>query len=167
MVILRRLQPLPLWSLWESIRSHQRRGLNHSRVGSNKRERIPRSQPQRLSLLEELFPEDEYNNRVGSEAKDQDVPRLPLPEVDEFFEEFQDDLDRSRNGPSTVAKTAAAHAFRHQKLAVLALQIASKSLIESDFRRIAPKGKHINDWTGPGDIVKGSPADCSLTNFFL
>lgn len=167
MVVLRLLKSLSLRSLWVSIPSHQCRNLHHSRVRSDRRKRIPRSQPQRLSLLEELFPEDGYMNRIGTEVKDQDVPRLPLLEVDEFFEEPQDDLDRSRNRPNKVTKTAAVHAFRHQKLAVLVLQIASKSLIESDFRRVAPKGRHIDDWTGPGDILKGRPADFSPTTCSL
>lgn len=115
-----------------------------------------------MSLLEELFPEEDTSSGSTSEAKDKDLPRLPLPEVDEFFEDFQDDLDRSKNTSNNVTKTAAANAFRHQQLAVLALQIASKSLVESDFRRVAPRGKHIDEWTGPGDILKGELDDLNL-----
>lgn len=167
MIALRRLKPFSLPPLGGSTSSHQYGCLQDSKVGSNRRKKVPRSQPQRPSLLEELFPEDGYSSSVSSKPKDQDLPRLPLPEVDEFFEEFQGDLDHSRDRPSDVTKTAAAHAFRHQKLAVLALHIASKSLIESDFRRVAPKGKHIDDWTGPGDILKGRQADSGLTKCFF
>lgn len=165
MVVLRQLQPHIVRSLWESIRSQRWRSLHHSRGGSNGKKRVPRSQPQRLSLLEELFPGDGYKNKLSSEVKDQELPRLPLPELDEFFEEVPDDLGRNRDRPSKVTQSAAAHAFRHQKLAVLVLQTASKSLIESDFRRVAPKGKHIDDWTGPGDILRGKPAELCSTNF--
>lgn len=79
--------------------------------------------------------------------------------MDEFFEDFQDDLDRSRDRPKNVTKIAVAHAFRHQQMAVLALYIASKSLIESDFRPVAPKGKPIDEWAGLGDILKGNQDD--------
>ncbi|MCJ1261358.1 hypothetical protein MMC22_001222 [Lobaria immixta] len=48
--------------------------------------------------------------------------------------------------------------LRQFNLAVLVIRRASKSLVESDFRRIAPKGQHIDDWKGPGDILKVIPA---------
>jgi hypothetical protein len=99
------------------------------------------------------------------EQKAQDVPRLPLPEIEGFFEDFQDDLDRSRAQSHKGTNKAAADAFRQQKLAVLALQIGSKSLVESDFRRIAPKGKHIEHWTGPGDITKGKKQEGHFRTF--
>lgn len=112
-----------------------------------------------LSLLEELFPDEVCkieNNISNDPGKEQELPRIPLPEVDELFGDLHDDLELSRRRPRLVTKDAAADAFRRQQLAVVTLQIASKSLVESDFRRIAPKGRHIDEWTGPGDILKGA-----------
>lgn len=110
------------------------------------------------SLLEELFPEEVQKNG-GQDSNFYDdvhnVPRLPLPEVDDAQEGFDHESDRERTQSQRVTKLAAANAFRQQQLAVLSLETGSKSLIESDFRRIAPKGQHIDDWTGPGDILKG------------
>ena len=118
------------------------------------------SQPppsRKLSLLEELFPEEVHRNG-GRDSRfhnrTADVPRLPLPEVDDPLERFEHDPDRESVPPKRVSKIAAANAFRQQQLAVLSLGTASKSLVESDFRRIAPKGQHIDNWTGPGDILK-------------
>lgn len=135
----------------------QLRCLQSSR-GSERRGPARRLRPPKISLFEELFPEETWKNGESDRPVEQiahDVPRLPLPDIEGFFEEFQDDLDRSRAQPHKVTNKAAADSFRQQKLAVLALQIGSKSLVESDFRRIAPKGKHIEHWTGPGDILKG------------
>ncbi len=38
---------------------------------------------------------------------------------------------------------------------VLILYNASPSLIEHEFRRIVPRGKHIKEWRGAGNIEKG------------
>ena len=106
-------------------------------------------------MFEELFPEEAEKEAAQPNGKETTIPRLPLPELDEVFEDYQDDLDGGTLPPQRVTRAAAADAFRQDQLAVLALQLASKSLDESDFRRIAPRGKHIKDWTGPGDILKG------------
>lgn len=155
MIALRLSKPLYLPRAWPSSRFHQHRGLRNSELGNNKKKARSGAHPQRLSLLDELFPEKGSTNKDDSKTRSKDVPRLTLPEVDDFFEEFDDENNPSGRRSSKVTQGAVADAFRHQKIAVLALEIASKSLIESDFRRIAPKGKHIDDWTGPGDILKG------------
>jgi len=38
----------------------------------------------------------------------------------------------------------------------MVLRNASKSLSENDFRRVVPKGRHIEGWKGQGDIMKGT-----------
>jgi len=126
--------------------------------GDHRKDRALKPRSRELSLFEELFPDEVYRaaeDGAEIQGKEQELPRIPLPEVDELFGDFQEELEFSRRQPSHVTKVAAADAFRRQQLAVVALQIASKSLVESDFRRIAPKGRHIDDWTGPGDILKG------------
>ena len=121
---------------------------------SNKERALP-SNLRTSSLLDELFPEEAQHDGVRPKARESTVPRLDLFELDELFEDCQDDLDGGSLPPQRVTKAAAADAFRQDQLAVLALQIGSKSLVEGDFRRITPKGKHIKDWTGPGNILKG------------
>ena len=136
------------------------RPLHTLRKAARSFKRFRPSQPppsRNLSLLEELFPDDvqrDGGRNLRLHNRTADVPRLPLPEVDDPSERSEHDPDRKRVQPKRVSKIAAANAFRQQQLAVLSLGTASKSLIESDFRRIAPKGQHIDNWTGPGDILK-------------
>jgi len=109
-----------------------------------------------LSLFEELFPEEVKKHlSLGHKAgnTEQRIPRLPLPDLDEVDDEDGYTLGQGR--PIGHTESASRAAFRQWNLAVLIIQRASKSLIESDFRRIAPKGQHIEDWKGPGDPLKG------------
>ena len=132
---------------------------NRKGAASFKRFRFPQPPPpRRPSLLEELFPE-EIQRHGGRGPKIDDhvrsVPRLPLPEVDDLSEGFYLESDLERVQPQNLTVEApAAKISPHRQLAILSLDTGSKSLIESDFRRIAPKGQHIDDWIGPGDILK-------------
>ena len=146
---------------WQLCALCHSRLLHRSRKGAASFKKFRASQPLPLrepSLLEELFPE-EIQKDGGRQLKSHDgirnVPRLPLPEFDDSAGRLNHESDRDRAQPKRVTKVAAANAFRRQQLAVLSLDTGSNSLIESDFRRIAPKGKHIDDWTGPGDILNG------------
>lgn len=137
-------------------RSYHSRSPDKSTVRRHSKNETSHLPPPKLSLLEELFPEETSANKTTHNGEDENVPRLALPEVDRFFEEFQDELDPYKQRPKKITARANTNAFKQKQLALLVLQIASKSLVESDFRRIAPKGKHIGDWTGPGDILKGA-----------
>ena len=162
MLSLRPLVAQCLCLRWEMRALCHSRLLHKSRkcAGSFKRLRLrasPLPSSKRPSLLEELFPEeaqkdDDRDPKFYDDV--QNVPRLPLPDIDNFPEEFDHEPDREKDQPKRMTKVAAANAFRQQQLAVLSLDAGSKSLVESDFRRIAPKGQHIDDWTGPGDILK-------------
>ena len=140
-------------------------------MGSFRRITLSQSQPsQEPSLLEELFPEEvRKDGDQDSKSYDhiQKVPRLPLPEVDDLLEGFEQEPDRETSQPRRVTKAAVANAFRQQQIAVLSLEAGSKSLVESDFRRIAPKGKHIDDWTGPGDILRSELEKTGVSGRFL
>ena len=146
--------------LWESRAWCHSRLLHRSRRGVGNFESFRASQPpssQAPSLLEELFPEEvqkDGNRDPKFHDNAQNMPRLPLPEVDDMSEGADNESDRERARSKTATKVAATYAFRQYQLAVLSLDTGSKSLIESDFRRIAPKGQHIEDWTGPGDILQ-------------
>ena len=160
MLILRPSVAQCLRLRWELRACYHSQRLHRSREGTSSLKRVRASQPppsQKPSLLEELFPEEDRKDGDRDSKICEDVqmlPRLPLPELDDFFEVFEHESERKRSQPQRVTKAAAENAFRQQQLAVLSLDTGSKSLIESDFRRIAPKGQHIDDWTGPGDILK-------------
>ena len=118
----------------------------------------------KLSLFAELFPEEDYKKAASaasaaSRPLKQDVnltvPPLSLPTVEELLEGFGIQSSSDLPHPKEATKAASNDAYKHRKTAVLVLQCASKSLVESDFRRIAPKGMHIDGWTGPGDILTG------------
>lgn len=105
-----------------------------------------------LSLLEELFPEEVQKKRNRFPAKElQHIPRLPLSTLTE----------ETHEGPNVVRGGKHLEAFverdslRQWNISVLVIRRASRSLIESDFRRVAPEGQHIDDWKGLGDILRG------------
>ncbi|KAL8790472.1 MAG: hypothetical protein Q9213_000624 [Squamulea squamosa] len=112
-----------------------------------------------VSLFDELFPEEKDELRTAAPDQDQDkiqIPRLPLSDIDHL--DPYPLLNGSPKGPSRKLTQVAAHgAVKQWKPAVLLLNRASKSLVDADFRRIAPKGHHIGEWTGPGDILKVIP----------
>ncbi|KAI4245358.1 MAG: hypothetical protein L6R42_010207, partial [Xanthoria sp. 1 TBL-2021] len=117
------------------------------------------SQSQRASLFDELFPEEKEGLHPTTNRPEHDelhVPRLPLSDIDHL-----DPYPASSGGlkgPSKKrAEAAAQGAPKQWDPAVLVLNRASKSLVDADFRRIAPKGRHIGEWTGPGDILKVIP----------
>lgn len=143
---------------WESRDWCHSRLLHRKGAGNLKSFRVSQLSPsENPSLLEELFPEEvqrDGDRDPKSHDGVQNVPRLPLPEVDDSSERLYHETDRDRAQSKRVTSIAATYAFRQHQVAVLSLNIGSKSLIESDFRRIAPKGQHIDDWTGPGDILQ-------------
>ncbi len=143
-----------------------------SRAVSLTRDRYPKEsskvEPTRelpaISLLEELFPTEAKRYRREREAvqkPEREVPRLLLSAD-------MADLDDPRGALKRVSRNQAIlknelrlkrlqhlRNFRRREISVLHLLNASKSLTEEDFRRIAPKGKHVEGWMGEGDILKG------------
>lgn len=159
------------WLTWSLAVSCQVRYLHSAGGRLSRKNGVRRQKPQKVSLLEELFPEElrkKADSSLNIEEKNHDVPRLPLPEVCGGFQKYHDDPNHSRVRSAQMTRQATVEAFRQEKLAVLVLQIASKSLVESDFRRVAPKGKHIAHWTGPGELLKGmGKANLMQTSFVL
>ena len=118
---------------------------------------VPPVRPE-LSLFEELFPEEVEKHETKESADDPKVPALPkllLPGIDIDDGGFEDGYVKRRKPEEETTKIASTDAYRHWNLAILVFQVASPSLVESDFRRIAPKGQHLRDWVGPGDIFRG------------
>ncbi|KAK5161558.1 hypothetical protein LTR04_004191 [Oleoguttula sp. CCFEE 6159] len=111
------------------------------------------------SLLEELFPEEA--KRKADEAQqnsERQVPRLPLDRTKPPTSEpawtvpQQDTIPEGRDYLDEPDTT------------VLVLRNASKALTENDFRRVVPKGKHIEGWNlEQGDIEKIIPGRDPVT----
>lgn len=105
-----------------------------------------------LSLLEELFPEEVQKKRNRFSAKElQHIPRLPLSTLTDETHECPNVLRGGKQLEAFVERDS----LRQWNISVLVIRRASRSLIESDFRRVAPKGQHIDDWKGLGDILRG------------
>ena len=112
-----------------------------------------------LTLLEELFPE-EISKLAAlsiSDADEEPVPRLPLPEFDDDDESYDDASNLRISDEAWMPAVAAKNVRQEWNLAALVVHRASKSLNENDFRRIIPRGTHIDEWRGPGDFLKGEP----------
>jgi hypothetical protein len=134
------------------------------------RKAIPRqpkqSNPPKLSLFDELFPEERESGNDGGEVK---VDKLPPFQFDQSLEKK---TRRVRDRPPLVWKSPGSKHNSTGELpsrtgqtkqedekqmldaAVLILNSACKRLEESDFLRIGHKGAHIQGWTT--GIIKGT-----------
>ena len=135
------------WVHDTSLRALRR--ADHPTLQASTKPEKPRKE---LSLLEELFPEEikkSANGDAGEKSRNDNPPRLPLSD-------FDDEHAQAQAQRKLMTRAASVDAFRQSNMTVLLLTRASKSLVEGDFRRIAPKGKHIKEWRGPGDILEGN-----------
>ena len=126
-----------------------------------------------LSLFEELFPEEakgghKRKTRLNEERRkttspvggqQDDVPRLPPPDLDTSHDPIR------MQTPKLLAREAEMNAFRENNPTVLVLSGVSLSLVESDFRRISPKGIHIEEWRGLGDNLKGKFVTLNVASY--
>lgn len=114
----------------------------------------------KMSLFEELFPDEAKGpiaEEPSAERKMRELPELALSEIEGNDDDFEDGYVKPRQSRHGTTETASRDAIKHWNPAILVLEVASPSLTESDFRRIAPKGEHISGWVGPGDIFIGRP----------
>lgn len=110
-----------------------------------------------LSLLEELFPEG-FGEAAALDTVDEGeevVPRLPLVDFNDEDDFYNDSQNRKHIEDGRMGEPNLEDGLHEWDLAVLVVSRASKSLVESDFRRLVPRGQHIDGWRGPGDILKG------------
>jgi hypothetical protein len=103
------------------------------------------------SLLEELFPE------ASSYIQPHYTTRNPYPKL-----ELPKDVPLVRRSYTEAAKSQRqrileAFQTRTEPLTVLQLTNCSTGLTESDFRRLVPKGKHIESWVRNGEFQKIIP----------
>lgn len=139
--------------LYLALRQYRNGSASPSKPGQKRKQYNDKEKS--LSLLEELFPEEA---KFGQDAKPQrEIPRLPLdlPNADE-----QKDPQK-RNGRANRFSARSQELYQQMKeqgeqVAVLVLRNASKNLVEEDFQRLIPKGKHIEGWNlEKGDVLKG------------
>ncbi|KAL8671786.1 MAG: hypothetical protein Q9168_003733 [Polycauliona sp. 1 TL-2023] len=148
----RNLRPSLPWRITPHVRSQE----------YSKSDKVKNKTPgssQRLSLFDELFPDEKAQSQPaanGSHHEEFHVPRLPLSDID-HLDPYPASSGKLRGPSKKRAEGAAQGAPKRWDPAVLVLNRASKSLVEADFRRVAPKGRHIDEWTGPGDILKVIP----------
>ncbi|KAL8932007.1 MAG: hypothetical protein Q9211_006585, partial [Gyalolechia sp. 1 TL-2023] len=102
----------------------------------------------KVSLFDELFSEENTQDHDLIE-----IPRLPLSDIG-HLDSFPFRLESGKRLAKKLTEAAAQESVKQWNPAVLVLSRASKSLVDADFRRVAPKGRHIGEWTGPGDILK-------------
>ena len=108
------------------------------------------------SLLEELFPEQiKDRQRLPSEMlKQQDPEALFDPPV---IDDFQDDFLPKPLSTEDNAREPTLGPAPGDKTTILALEGGDSNLSEVDFRRVAPKGWHIEEWRGREDPLKIIP----------
>lgn len=168
---LRLLPPQFLLPSWPIQQCRQFRYVHSPKPKSTPPDPVPDNPPStpstpHLSLLEELFPEEAAKFKPSSQPLalmkklDCDIPPLPLsPDLDDVLSAHA--KARRKNSTNVPRRrdgrigTLSAEARGRTETTAMVFRNASKSLCEDDFRRVVPKGKHIEGWKGQGDILKG------------
>ncbi|KAF3033658.1 hypothetical protein E8E11_002140 [Didymella keratinophila] len=105
------------------------------------------------SLLDELFPEANSLSPPDLSDKRRAPPKLDLPAPDTNPKIRLYDMD------TRTEREKAIDAFRArgEQTTVLQLSNCSTALTEPDFRRLIPRGKHIDTWSSAGEFYKIIP----------
>jgi hypothetical protein len=131
---------------------------------ANNKDDDKQSTENKPSLVEQLFPEETKRYDEAKAKRQREIPRLPL----EMPEGGQTRTDRvERIAPRSEYESRTAMLKRREmefqtkagsQTSVLVLQNASKNLTEEDFRRLIPKGEHLDGWRmEQGDILNVIP----------
>lgn len=101
-----------------------------------------------ISLVDELFPD--IAKKRDKTPEEREVPRLELGIK-----------NQGKNFRQVHARRMQRDYKAFEELGddptILLLRNASKSLVEDDFRRLIPKGKHIPEWQGKGGFLRVIP----------
>ncbi|ESZ94189.1 hypothetical protein SBOR_5415 [Sclerotinia borealis F-4128] len=136
------------------------------------------------SLFEELFPEERLPPSKPRSARLKPRPPLRFPKLPTFdwmsnIEIFDEEevqrraAEKERKDWNIVGKERgweAEDAQQRREASVLILNCASKTLEESDFYRLSPRGEHIEGWTsGIIKIIPGRDPQTlqSLGHYFI
>lgn len=137
--------------------------------------KLPRKSISKLSLFEQLFPDEVGNTTVQAKKNGKFLKEdQPLLKEADWAKEWKTISSNwaSQNTITTtseqeLADTHMAKGFdpqvlrRRRDASVLILSNASKFLAESDFLRLSTKGQHIEGWTS--GIIKGMPISIPAT----
>ena len=128
--------------------------------GGKKSQTMSRKARTRSSLFEDLFPDEVTRPKEegGSKNTDKQDELEPLPPPEITDPEYNDDLgvEETRDSQHLQTRQSSVDSLRQKNVTVLVLSGASLSLTENDFLRIAPKGMHIEEWQGPGNVLTGT-----------
>ena len=116
--------------------------------------------PHEPSLFEQLFPDQRVIEK--DKPRQDDIPRLPIRTVTPESPTPSSSLSRkdaqALHWSRVFDHERQERANRPAKTSVLVLRNASKTLVEDDFRRLIPQGKHLEGWKlDEGDIVRVIP----------
>ena len=139
-----------------------RSGLQNEELDRRDGAQSSRESTEQPSLIEQLFPEETKRYEEAQRKASREIPRLP----------FYVSVNRARREgvrrratettPLTEAQRLEEHMRRQDAVStqttVLVLKNASTNLVEEDFRRLIPQGKHMEGWSlEQGDIIKIIP----------
>jgi len=117
---------------------------------------LNQGETKKQSLLEELFPETTTYTQHHTGRNP--YPKLHLPDSTPLIRRF--DME-----PQKTERERFIESFQDQsdRITVLQLVHCSTELTEADFRRLIPKGKHIESWARDGEFYKVIPGRDPLT----
>lgn len=114
------------------------------------------------SLYEQLFP-DQHVVEVKKQ-RESEIPRLPIRPDEPRASPFPSQRIRNANKARDAGRSRSALQLQQDmedeptRTSVLVLRNASKNLVEEDFKRIIPQGKHLPGWNlDQGDIIRVVP----------
>ncbi|KAK5676158.1 hypothetical protein LTS10_011450 [Elasticomyces elasticus] len=172
--LLRTHPPWPLHSpkpiRWKSNNNARRPRFKTITVKSDEQD-VPQKDDKiakKPSLIEQLFPEEtkryeEAQRKASRSREEREIPRLPL---DTLPRPPKTRVLRPAETVDDTRSDAAQRLERHMRtsdasqteITVLVLRNASPNLVEEDFRRLIPQGRHMEGWTlEQGDILKVIP----------
>ncbi|KAK5169511.1 uncharacterized protein LTR77_005487 [Saxophila tyrrhenica] len=115
---------------------------------------------QEPSLFEQLFP-DQQTPPDPPQQDPREVPPLPTTVEQRPASDMQKPRKTVRQDqdlPLSWQREAAEADAGKEAIKVLVLRNASKNLVEDDFRRLVPRGQHMEGWKmEQGDIIKHIP----------
>ncbi|KAK5128292.1 hypothetical protein LTR85_002959 [Meristemomyces frigidus] len=134
-------------------------GKRHRQTGSSEQEGS--KEAQQPSLIEQLFPEETKRYEDAQRKALREIPRLPLETLIPFNERPITERATVHDEPYSAQQLRTRmqqQDEQYKQTTVLVLRNASPNLLEEDFRRLIPQGRHMEGWTlEQGDIIKVIP----------
>ena len=157
-------RPLRRRSGGEDMRLQLKAKSDDSRDQKSGRLSIWPSRSELKSLLDEIFPSDDITDSAGSAKYNEptEMPRLKLEHL------ITDEEYRPKTAEQSEEETLrrfyeAEREHLGKEKGILLFRGLGPSLEEEDFRRLSPKGKHIEGWEHElGNILKGMISDTKL-----